>query len=337
MKSKRLIIFVVAAMLSAIYGQQLSKVGTSAGTFLKIEPDARSMGMGGAFVATADDASSLWWNPAGMARIGGSSAVFNHSIWFADISYNFAGVTYDLNTIGQVGLSMVYLDFGDMEKTTERQPLGTGEIFNANSFAIGFSYSRLLTETFSFGATFKYIQENIDNMSARTVAFDIGMLYETPFDGLRLGMAMTNYGLKLQLDGDDTAVPIDVYPGVDGTRENVVANLSVDAFDLPLLFRVGLAKELYEDDILRATLAADAKIPNDNFSSVNTGLEFAYQEMFFVRGGYQELFLADTEKGLTLGLGMKMNVQNFNFTVDYAYNDVGRLKDIQKFTVSLTF
>jgi hypothetical protein len=242
----------------------------------------------------------------------------------------------DLGNTGTLGFAITYLDFGEMEKYTERQPDGTGEFFTANSFAVGFSYSRLMTEAFSFGATLKYIQENIDNMSSNTIAFDVGMLYETPFDGLRLGMAMTNYGLKLKLAGDDVIIPANI-EDENGPNEAVTAHLSLDEFDLPLLFRVGLAKEIYEDDNFRFTLGTDAKIPNDNDPSVNIGVEVAYQEMFFVRGGYQELLLENTEKGLTLGLGLKMNVQSFGLNIDYAYNDVGRLKDIQKFTVSLTF
>jgi hypothetical protein len=96
MKMSLRINLILSVLLTFLSAASISKVGTSAATFLKIEPDARSMGMGGAYVATANDASSLWWNPAGIARIGNSAAVLNHSVWFADISYNYAGVTLDL-------------------------------------------------------------------------------------------------------------------------------------------------------------------------------------------------------------------------------------------------
>ena len=53
-------------------GQEVTKVGTTAAKFLSIPVGARAVGMGGAFVAVADDASSLYWNPAGIARLSQS-------------------------------------------------------------------------------------------------------------------------------------------------------------------------------------------------------------------------------------------------------------------------
>jgi hypothetical protein len=77
--------------------QIFRKVGTAGAQFLKIGVGARAVGMGETFVAVADDASAIWWNPAGVARItadGESHLTLNHSTWPADISHEFFGYAF---------------------------------------------------------------------------------------------------------------------------------------------------------------------------------------------------------------------------------------------------
>ncbi|MCK4447841.1 MAG: UPF0164 family protein, partial [Candidatus Marinimicrobia bacterium] len=69
----------------------VTKVGTTSAQFLKIEPGARSVGMGGAFVAVANDATAIYSNPAGIARLSGIEAFFIHSEWLAGLNYDFVG------------------------------------------------------------------------------------------------------------------------------------------------------------------------------------------------------------------------------------------------------
>jgi len=69
----------------------VSKVGTTAAPFLEIDVGSRAIGMGSAFVAVANDATALYWNPAGISRLPGNEMVFIHSAWIADINYDFVG------------------------------------------------------------------------------------------------------------------------------------------------------------------------------------------------------------------------------------------------------
>lgn len=46
-------------------------VGSAVANFIEVETGARPMGMGGAFVAVADDVTALHWNPAGLADLEG--------------------------------------------------------------------------------------------------------------------------------------------------------------------------------------------------------------------------------------------------------------------------
>ena len=85
--------------------QKVTKVGTTAAKFLSIPVGARALGMGGAFVGVANDASAMYWNPAGMARATQAEVQLNHAAWLADIDFNWGGVLLPVGDFGTVGVS----------------------------------------------------------------------------------------------------------------------------------------------------------------------------------------------------------------------------------------
>ena len=89
-------ILTVLALIAAAFtpGQAVfNKIGMAGLTFLKIGV-GRCTGMGDAFVAVADDASAAYWNPAGLALVGGRQAVVNHIDWIADINHEYVAVVF---------------------------------------------------------------------------------------------------------------------------------------------------------------------------------------------------------------------------------------------------
>ncbi len=337
---ERRILICFAIILLMVYtlpvnSRDVTKVGTTAAPFLTISTGARAMGMGGAFVSVANDASAMFWNVAGIAQLPKNEIIFNHSNWLADISYEYAGITMPLSAIGTLGVSFTFLNMGEFEQTTEYQPEGTGLNFDASSFAIGLSYARQLTDNFMIGFTGKYIRENIFNSTAQGFAMDVGALFVTPFNGMRLGLAITNFGTKMQMSGDDMLVQVDIDPTIDGNNPNINSNIQTDEFDLPLLFRFGLSMDVIETEMNRLTVAVDALHPNDNAESVNVGGEYTYNNLISFRAGYRALFLADSEEGFTVGGGLLFDISGVGLQLDYAYEDFNRLGDIQKFTIFL--
>jgi long-subunit fatty acid transport protein len=121
------------------------KVGTFGGQFLKISVGARGAGMGGAFVAMADDASAVFWNAAGIARIDPekSQLSLNHANWPADLSFDQVGYVFHMKKIpGAFSVHARALTMQPMEVTTAFQPTGTGETFDAGMVAAGLTYAR---------------------------------------------------------------------------------------------------------------------------------------------------------------------------------------------------
>lgn len=318
--------------------RQITKVGTTSAQFLKLGVGARAIGLGGTFVAQANDLSALYWNPAGLSSIHGSALQLSQTDYLADISYSYAAFGTNLGNMGTVAASLIFLDSGEMEVRTTGQPEGTGERFKVQDYALQLSFGRALTDRFSIGTTVKYIHEKVWHSSASALAFDIGVLFTTPFESLRLGANMANFGPKMQLNGRDILFSDDPDPNNEGNVEIVNAELLTDKFDLPLQFSIGLAWDTFNSSNHRLTMMTDAAHPNDNSEYINVGGEYSFRELFTLRGGYRNLFEEDGEEGLTFGGGLNLRIdRTVRVSIDYAYADFGRLEETHWFTLDLQF
>ena len=129
-------------------------------------------------------------------------------------------------------------------------------------------------------------------------------------------------------------------PTKQGTNSQIPQDIELDSWDLPLLFQIGVSTSPLRTDSYRLTISADALHPNDNYESVNVGGEFAFQDILFLRGGYNSLGLHDREGGLSLGFGISSNgflSSSTTIRFDYAYRDMGRLSNINVFSLSARF
>jgi opacity protein-like surface antigen len=336
------ILLLTGLILPQIFGQvfvsDVSKKGTTAAPFLSIGQGARAIGMGSAFVGVVNDVSSIYWNPAGLTKAQGINVIFDHTLWIADIKYNYFAASYNLGNYGTVGISYTGSDIGEMRVTTISQPEGTGETFTSTQAAFSIAYAMQLTESFSIGFNPKFIYESIWRMNATAFALDLGVQYVTPFDGAILAMSISNFGTSMQLLGNSNLVLHDLDPGSTGNNGDIPAYLETNSWALPLNFRVGVAYNPYFSDLHKVIVAIDAMHPSDDYESVNFGAEYAYDDLIFIRGGFKSLFLKDSEESFSLGFGlMQKLIGSVVLKIDYAYQDFGRFSDIQKFSLSVTF
>ena len=317
-----------------------SKVSTAAAQFLKIGVGARAMGMGETFVAVANDASTLYWNPAGLTNIKSASLMVSHSQWFADIYHDFAAMAIPLNNNDFIGISAIALNTDEQEVTTIDQPDGAGIFYDVSDIAIGISYARALTDRFSTGITAKYIQQNAYNETARSVAIDIGTYLRTGYHGLTIAMCMSNFGGRMKLEGRDLIALVDINDEIDGNYRTD-ARLKTESWPLPLNFRVGIAMDImggvdpfFSSQDNRFTLAIDGNHPNDNEERVNVGGEYSWREMLFARVGYKINY--DVEKW-AFGGGLKFDIGQQKLAIDYAMVDFADLGTVARFSVELMF
>ncbi|RPI07127.1 MAG: PorV/PorQ family protein [Ignavibacteriae bacterium] len=314
----------------------VTKVGTAAAKFLSIDVGPQATAMGSAYVSIANDVSAMYWNPAGVARMNNFEAAFSSTKWIADISFNYAGVVVPVGGFGTLGLNATFLTMDQIERTTTESPDGTGEFFDAGSYAFGLVYSRNLTDQFSIGVNVKYINERLYHSNADGFALDVGALFDTHFNGLKLGMCISNYGTKMQLDGQDFQVQHDVYPSVAGNNGNINSRLSTDPYDLPLLFRLGVSM-----DVLKGwansnlTLSADALHPSDDAEYMNVGAEYVFENLIALRAGYKGLFAKDSEFCFHADGGIRYEIGGTTLKVDYSYISFGVLTSVHMFSVGL--
>lgn len=319
--------------------RDISKVGTTSGQFLKIGPGARALAMGGTYVGISDDIYAAYYNPAGVAISKGNGQVaFNHSQWIADINYDFAAASLNIESLGSLFISITSLRVPEEKVRTIEFPDGNGQFWDAGSVSMGVGFARSLTDRFSIGFQAKYIQESIWSTSASGFALDIGTYYITPFNDLVIGASVSNFGTKMKLDGRDIQINYDPDGDPFTGPNNIPAKLEMDQYDLPLTFRIGFSMDVINSRYIRVKAAFDATHPNDNAEYINAGIELAYDELLFFRGGYKSLFLPNSEQTFTLGAGLNYAIApGLSVKVNYAYGDYGRLKDIQYFDIGLVF
>lgn len=330
--------FLLAMFLTSGSAFAQNKVGTSAASFLSIATDARAAAMGSAQVAVEGGPNVVHWNPASLARVGGSGIDFVRADWFVDSQYHHvsAGVQ---TPIANIGVSVMVLDYGEMEVTTISNPEGTGELFNPQDMAVGITMARSITNRFAAGATVKYVSQRIWNEKASGMGLDLGVFYEAGVRNLRIGMSMSNFGSDMSLGGKDLRRAIDIDPNIEGNNPRLGAELETDEWPMPLTFRVGIALDPWTTDNQRITISMDATHPNDNAESASFGFEYAFHEFFFLRGGYRQAFADVAEDGgLTGGFGLAYKVSNtVTAHFDYVFQDYGDLGTPQMWTLGATF
>ncbi len=314
-----------------------SKVGTTIGQFLLIEPSAREAGMGNAGATAYEEIQATYYNPAALGHITTSGVQFSHVPWLADITYDYVGGVLTLGELGNVFASVTALNSGEIDVRTVDAPLGTGEKYTVSDLAFGVGYGRKVSERFSIGIQFTYLQETIWHSSMSAVALNVGTMYQISDNGFRIGASISNWGTRGQFDGRDLRVLYDQSVAVHGDNNQIPAELLMNSFPLPILFRVGIGMPFVIDQNNRLTVAVDAFHPSDNLESVSMGAEWLFFDTFAIRGGYQNLFLKDSEVGLTLGAGVHYQMQDLTLFFDYAWLDNGRLDYTQKLTLGVAF
>jgi hypothetical protein len=327
-----LIIFLAFFVTGVGFGQEYQKQAQAGFQFLLMSNDARITALGEAGASLEANASSILYNPAGMARLTNFTDVtFGKTSWIADINYLHGAVAINplSGEYGVFGLSFVYVDYGTffrtIRATNEQGYLDMGT-FKPFAMSLGFSYAKALSDKFSVGGTIHYNKQDLGkdqviseaddgtygtkDYSLSTLSYDFGVIYKTGLKSLTLGLNVRNFSQEIKYEKD--------------------------GFQLPLIFKIGLsmnALELFpsiDQEMHKFLISVDASHPRDYPEQVGIGGEYLFMKTIALRLGY--LFPSD-ESGISAGVGLQQDFDGYNFGLDYAYTSFGVFKDVHKFTL----
>ena len=283
-------------------------VGMAFAAFDDMGIGARPLGMGGAFVAVADDANAAMYNPAGLGYMTVAEAGFTHVRMFSGVvNYNYAGIVLPLGNAGSFGVN-----WGRLGEESS--------IYSENSVAL--SYSNKIVEALSLGANIKMLNTSFDESnlwvesnsyfaggsSASGFTVDIGLLAK-PVSGLSIGISGENL------------IPADI--SVSETEEEKV----------PMNLRFGLAYGLSAiaasaqqpalKEVLSTTIisveGAMRKERETNAIKIRAGLESWFANgMVGLRGGYRMKKVQEASSSAVVGASVKIPITDVNLQLDYA-------------------
>jgi hypothetical protein len=258
--------------------------GTSGAHELRLGVGPRGSALGSPVVADVSGIEAMFWNPAGIAGLEGTEAMFTHQQYFAEMDLNYAALaTRWLG--GVLGFDAKVLSIGDIIVTTEDAPQGTGEILNPTFAVIGVTYGRQFTDRVLFGGTLHYVNEAIGANRASGLAFDFGVQYLTGWHGMKLGMAMQNFGQSMEFTGSDFETNL-LPPDSDPQASNRTFSSTSASFEMPSSFALAASYDAWAANQQR--LAIMGSFQNNNFELDNFGLgaEWSYRDLYALRGSW---------------------------------------------------
>lgn len=337
---RKIIVFIILILIISLPAVFLFSAGpgTSAANFLKLSIGARAVGMGESFAAVSDDISSVYWNPAGLARIKSGALHLSHNIWFQDINYEFIGVgiplgkQYEDSSVlpfagigsrGALAISASYLYLGGLERRTGNTAEPEGK-FGANDLAVTLTYANALPfvarRNLLAGFNVKVIRQQIYVEKAMAFAVDFGMQYKTgPFIS---AIAVQNLGTKMKF--------------------------IEEAYPLPLNYKIGIAWQPLGTVL---NIAFDVNKPIDNKINYHLGTEYWVGQIIALRAGY--LHGDSVQKNALTGKGFGRNTNNelasltglmagagfriLSYGVDYAFVPYGELGNTHRVSLNVKF
>lgn len=320
---KFLTVSLLLALSVAIYAGDPARKGTTGAEQLLIPVGARSIATGGAFLSNVTGLEAIYYNPAGLSQTPGSEAMFSYMSYIADINISYFAIGTNLGDLGSFGFSVKTFDFGNIPVTTFEAPDGDGTTYSPSFLTAGLTYSKVVTDRVSVGINAKVVSETILDVNASAFALDFGVQYRFS-DNLSLGAAIKNIGTNMVYSGSNLQFRTGI-PGSQPGSTQGIFEVVAEEFQIPSYFELSTAYVHdfnEENSILLGTTFRNNNVMEDQ---LKFGLEYGFQSMFFVRGGY-DLLLENTSDnifGFTFGAGLNYNfVDGMGFAFDYAYREV---------------
>ena len=345
--------------------------GTTAAEFLLLAPSARGSALGGSFAALATDVSAVYYNPAGLSQMDHAGAMVSEMNYVAATKYAWAAIAFPMSGGARaLGVSVANFGFSNQPVYTVDDPTGSsGEQYSVSETAVGLTYSQQFSDRFSAGLTAKVINDQLGRVSGTAIAVDFGTSFHAIMGGrpLRASFVIQNLGSTLSHSGQALATVVTRTPpngNQDVPQEPATASLTAKSWPLPVIFRVGLAYDLFQTSAGRFSVLGEFTQPNNNAPGFNLGGEYGVSlgsSGFSVAGRASVTYWPDNnlsapDSGSTSYAGFSSTVggtsqyrmsagggvyyrpsSGFGVGVDYAYRNLGLLGGVNMLSVGFTW
>ena len=325
-----LLLLFCLSVATAVEAGNPDRQGEAGAYELLMNPWARSAGLHTMTTANISGVEAIRLNVAGLSRIGQTEIQLGHAIYLdgVDINMNALGLAQRVGKNGAFGVSLMALDFGEIPLTTVNQPEGTGVTFSPSFFNLGLSYAHTFENKVSVGVTFRAINESTSDVQAFGFGIDAGVQYVTgPQDNFKFGISLRNVGSRMSFKGEGLAVQLAAPDNVESY--NLTYDTRSTAFEIPSLLNIGLSYDFIVGERNRLTFVSNFTAHSFSQDEIGAGIEFSYQDIFMVRGGYKTDFGAGDStvgdqvySGIAAGatLNIPLSKENNNRVgLDYAY------------------
>lgn len=315
---------------SSAFAGNPDRAGQAGASELLVNPWARSSGFHAMNTATTNGIEAARLNVGGLAFVNKTQLVLTHSMWLkgSGISVNNAGFAQKLGESSVIGVSLMSMGFGDIPVTTESDPEGTsGATFSPQFLNIGLSYARSFSESIHAGFQITLINEGMANVSATGVALDMGIQYVTGAKkNVHFGISLRNIGTPMSYGGDGLAYRVDSPQGF-----SLLIDQRAEKFELPSQLNIGAAYDFHLAEKHRLTIMGNFTSNSFTKDFIGAGVEYAFSEMFMVRGGYRyekgiNSDLQDDQRtsaftGLSAGASLEVPIKEDgpSFGFDYSF------------------
>ena len=329
--------------------------GGTSGEFLLLGAGARGTALGGAFAALATDVTALYYNPGGLAQLARPGAMVSTYDYVAGTRYSWLGAAFPLTGGARsVGFSAGTFGFSDQPEYTVDAPDGTGRTYSVAETFLAGTYSQNFSDRFSAGFTLKFITDKLGDTRAGAFAVDFGTSFHATVGArpIRAAFVLQNLGSQLKHDGSalDAGVTRPAPLGTpDVPQEPQPSRLRASGWDLPVLFRVSAALDLYNRGQNRVTVLGEFTQPNDTKPAAGGGLEVSSANIgnsgfsLAARASYtiqpdnnvDDINFGNlsstassgsfTKDGIAVGGGIAYGRGNLRLGFDYAWRDLGLL------------
>ena len=337
---KRIYLTALAIGLAALATQAEAgserRIGTAGAQELRIPVGTRGIALAGATVASNHGLESVFYNPAGLASSEGVEAYFSNTSYIADIDVRYLALS-TRQYWGSIALTAKVMDLGELVVTTEDAPDGTGQVENLTFAVIGLTGSRYLTDAISFGISAHYVSASVLDVSAKGVSFDMGLHYDLPWRNARFGLVMKNLGPDMRFDGSDLEHSVQIPGSNPNSRPRILRTQSA-AFELPTFFQLGGELSAWQSGDNQVIGYGTYQSNNFSQDEFRGGIEYMYQDLLSLRGGYVYADQNEYLYGPTFGVGLGLPLGGGRIGVDYAFQSVDSFfDDLHTFSAKFSF